>query len=332
MPLPKPRGGEERGAFISRCMGDQVMRDEYPEQDQRAAVCNSQWRRKPKEQNMTTVRLKDETGKWQPKAMSTDELFAWFEENTKDGAVTDEIELFTEVKMSTECKEGVYDWTMSDMSLDRDNERMDPTGGDFRNFKKNPVVLWAHDPSRPAIGKVQHPSVREGKVRGKIAFDPNDPFAQMISAKVRDGFLSAGSVGFKPTNVEFVEDSKDPTRLIHRKWELIEFSICNMPSNINAMVDRSAEPEAEKTDYDVVPKEDELKERIEDLIGRIDALELSINKSATENRKRLVNAIFAEKSETSSTTSVGDGLTIFGKGETSPNKTPDELTKEIFDG
>jgi len=28
---------------MGRCMGDAVMRREYPEQDQRAAVCHSQW-------------------------------------------------------------------------------------------------------------------------------------------------------------------------------------------------------------------------------------------------------------------------------------------------
>lgn len=43
MPLPKPSSGESRSDFISRCMGDSVMREEYPDNDQRTAVCSSQW-------------------------------------------------------------------------------------------------------------------------------------------------------------------------------------------------------------------------------------------------------------------------------------------------
>jgi len=39
MPLPKPSNGESRNEFVSRCMGDSIMRQEYPHQDQRSAVC-----------------------------------------------------------------------------------------------------------------------------------------------------------------------------------------------------------------------------------------------------------------------------------------------------
>ena len=46
MPLPEPRDGEERDAFISRCAGSEVMNREYPENAHRLGVCFSQWRRK----------------------------------------------------------------------------------------------------------------------------------------------------------------------------------------------------------------------------------------------------------------------------------------------
>lgn len=44
MPLPKPRKGEEEDDFIGRCMSDETMKKEYPDNDQRVAVCYSQWR------------------------------------------------------------------------------------------------------------------------------------------------------------------------------------------------------------------------------------------------------------------------------------------------
>jgi hypothetical protein len=43
MPLPEPRKGEKQDAFISRCMGDEVMNKEFPKEKQRAAVCHGQW-------------------------------------------------------------------------------------------------------------------------------------------------------------------------------------------------------------------------------------------------------------------------------------------------
>ena len=46
MPIPQPKAGEEQDAFISRCMSDEAMKKEYPDQKQRSGVCFSQWRRK----------------------------------------------------------------------------------------------------------------------------------------------------------------------------------------------------------------------------------------------------------------------------------------------
>lgn len=43
MPLPTPNTSETRDDFLSRCMVNSTMRAEYPNQDQRYAVCQSQW-------------------------------------------------------------------------------------------------------------------------------------------------------------------------------------------------------------------------------------------------------------------------------------------------
>lgn len=45
MPMPTPRKNEDQKAFISRAMGDETMRRDYPDEKQRAAVAYSQWRR-----------------------------------------------------------------------------------------------------------------------------------------------------------------------------------------------------------------------------------------------------------------------------------------------
>lgn len=43
MPIPKPRAGESENEFISRCMGDETMKGEFPDEDQRLAVCYGQF-------------------------------------------------------------------------------------------------------------------------------------------------------------------------------------------------------------------------------------------------------------------------------------------------
>jgi len=44
MPLPKPRKKETQQEFISRCMGDDMMTEEYKNPKQRAAICYTQFK------------------------------------------------------------------------------------------------------------------------------------------------------------------------------------------------------------------------------------------------------------------------------------------------
>jgi len=43
MPIPKPNDGESHDDFIERCMGNDTMQEDYPDEDQRLAICESQW-------------------------------------------------------------------------------------------------------------------------------------------------------------------------------------------------------------------------------------------------------------------------------------------------
>jgi len=43
MPIPTPGQDETKDEFIERCMGDETMKEEYPDGDQRLAVCMAQW-------------------------------------------------------------------------------------------------------------------------------------------------------------------------------------------------------------------------------------------------------------------------------------------------
>ena len=183
---------------------------------------------------MIMVMIKQADG-YQPELMEKRELHEWFQQHTdKDGNVQDEIIVYQGARVKKIGDD--IPWVMSDYSVDRDNERIDPIGWDLKSFKKNPILLWSHDYTRPAIGKVLSPRVKDGKLIGKVVFSKadTDPFAGMIEGKVREGILTTGSVGFASNKVEMVEDKDEDAYLIHRKQELREFSIVNIPSNINA--------------------------------------------------------------------------------------------------
>jgi len=55
MPLPRPRKNEEKDDFIDRCMGNDTMNDEFPEADQRRAVCEKQWDNRHKKKSMAIL-------------------------------------------------------------------------------------------------------------------------------------------------------------------------------------------------------------------------------------------------------------------------------------
>lgn len=45
MPLPRPRKNETKDKFISRCMENKISNKEFPDTDQRYAMCNTRWKR-----------------------------------------------------------------------------------------------------------------------------------------------------------------------------------------------------------------------------------------------------------------------------------------------
>ena len=48
MPIPKPKQNEDSQKFVTRCMGNETMKKDYPDQKQRVAICLGQTRKKTK--------------------------------------------------------------------------------------------------------------------------------------------------------------------------------------------------------------------------------------------------------------------------------------------
>jgi hypothetical protein len=154
---------------------------------------------------------------------------------TSKGVLKQELKIFMGgafFKEQLKTDDEIFPWVFSTFDLDRDDERIDPSGWDLKNYQKNPVILWAHDSRIPAIGMSKETGVKDRILGGNIIFNSKemDPFGWGIGQRVAANVIRAGSVGFMVQKVEVTEESGEPS-LIFRNQELLEFSICNIPSN-----------------------------------------------------------------------------------------------------
>ncbi len=143
----------------------------------------------------------------------------------------------------------LFDFVISTDAVDRDNDTVNPKGWDLKQFRKNPVVLFAHDGRRPPIGRGSKVKVEDGKLKARVEFMTNDidtsGFSDSIFRMVRGGFLRATSVGFLPKDFEFTDDEDRGGGsffggIDFLKQELLEFSIVPVPSNPEALLEARA--------------------------------------------------------------------------------------------
>ncbi len=134
-----------------------------------------------------------------------------------------------------------YEFTASTADMDRDGEVIDVSGWDLKNFKKNPVIMFAHAYNTLPIGKATKIGVKDGKLMDVVEFPPEGTyeFADTVARLVDAGYLKTQSVGFIPKKWEdgdFDEDDKKKPRRTYTKQELLEISIVPVPSNPNALM------------------------------------------------------------------------------------------------
>ena len=173
------------------------------------------------------------------------QLNKWFVENSApDGTVKKSIVVYNTVN---NIKNGEF--VMSDFNLNRLGMKVDPEGWVLDNYKANPVLLWNHDDSIPAIGIMENVRNESGRLMGKPKYADKeiDLFAWSIGQKVKVGILTSGSVGFMTLKVEVEEKENKLPVVISREQELYEFSIVNLPALVSAV--KHNLPENKEGDY-----------------------------------------------------------------------------------
>lgn len=114
---------------------------------------------------------------------------------------------------------------------DRHGEIVSVDGWDLKAFKKNPVLLWAHDHTQPAVGHATRVWVEGKGKRAKLMIEGviNDAteLSRAMKQLVKDGVIKTMSVGFRALEMEGNEFTQQ---------ELLEVSFVNVPANSQAMI------------------------------------------------------------------------------------------------
>ncbi len=132
--------------------------------------------------------------------------------------------------------------------LDRDNEIILASAFDLKNYRKNPVVLWAHDYLGKPVGKALWVKRTEGGLKFKPMF-ADTPEGRETYDLYKAGVMNTFSVGFIPRKWESPDDTKDgefdweikgkrPDR-VYTDVELLEISCVAVPANPEARVDET---------------------------------------------------------------------------------------------
>lgn len=130
------------------------------------------------------------------------------------------------------------EFIISTSSLDRDNDTISSEGWQLANYRKNPVVLFAHNYRALPVARATKIKAEEGKLMATAEFASPEvyEFAETVYQMYRGGFLRATSVGFKPKKWARVEDENRPMGIDFEQQELLEFSAVPVPANPEAVI------------------------------------------------------------------------------------------------
>lgn len=226
--MPKPRQDEGEQEFMQRCMEDETMLSEFPDQGQRAAVCSSLW---------------DNQGEAESRSTSIDIHVGEPLIPIPEVAHMIKREIAAQetkhMEARVEKQDGVYTIHATTNDIDRDGDIVVPTGVQNLDayLSNNPVILFAHDYRLPAVGKAVAGRVSDDSLDLDIEFADTE-MGRELKYLYDNGFMSSFSIGFIPKNHKVVDNV-----FYWTEWELLEVSAVPVPANAAANILRTAKSE-----------------------------------------------------------------------------------------
>lgn len=161
----------------------------------------------------------------------------------------------------------VIKYVCSDASKDRAGDIIKQDGWTIDNFRKNPVIMGFHNYGDFPVGSSIKTEVVEDKLKMNVMFATKDmnPKADMAFKMSKAGIMKAGSVGFAPIKFHIPDDDErkelgmnEQGGIIFDKQELLEFSVCGVPANANALTESISKGIFSKQDFELVYGEEVL--------------------------------------------------------------------------
>ncbi|HZV11906.1 MAG TPA: HK97 family phage prohead protease [Candidatus Kapabacteria bacterium] len=152
-------------------------------------------------------------------------------------------------------EDGVITSIISTATPDRCNDVMLPGGVNLKNFYGNPVVLWMHNDTLPAVARNVGIQANAQGLIAKTYFNQVTQLSKDLYQLYKNGDMFAFSVGFIPVEWEDEEIGTEEndygdiqittpvTQRVYKKWEMLEYSLVNIPMNPEA-VTLSTDPRA----------------------------------------------------------------------------------------
>lgn len=128
------------------------------------------------------------------------------------------------------------EFVLSDATVDRYGDIVEPAGWVLANFRKNPIALFGHSGGFP-IGTWSNIRVEGEKLIGRLNLAAKGTSARLdeIISLVEQGILRAVSVGFRPLKSEPIDAEKPWGAQRYIRQELLETSLVSVPANPAAL-------------------------------------------------------------------------------------------------
>ena len=168
-----------------------------------------------------------------------------------EGEQTKQMRSF-DTKLHAEPNERRITATVSTAIVDHDGEVLLPSGMDKSIFNTNPLFMLYHDEQQFPLGQWDASTVLQRKhgIVGQATFIERSPYhptdlewlPDTALWYVQTGVIKALSVGFIPIDrraptAKDIGDFGHDCKCVTTKWQLLEISLCNSPTNCEALIE-----------------------------------------------------------------------------------------------
>lgn len=147
--------------------------------------------------------------------------------------------------IDTTSSQKIFTFRITTNNLDRYNDVVDPKGAVLDYYLQNPVVLANHNSwSEWAIGKSLDLKPVDVGIDSQVQFHAETELSREAEVLVEKGYLNTASIGFIPLKITERQATEDEilypswtySVMEFAKWEMLEWSVVNIPANPHALV------------------------------------------------------------------------------------------------